>query len=231
MRGTRVQERSEKTRIRLVCAGAELFDRKGYANATLLDIADAAGVTKGALYFHFSSKEDLANAVRQRGQSLVGSVVQRAADGGRSPLQALVDFTHWLARTLHEDAALRAAFRISSERAGSRPAPGTGFHETCIAAGRQLLREARAAGELRPGGQDDGPETLIAAALCGIEVLSRCGMAYGELSARIGALWDLMLPRLVPAGAAGRYRTGPPAKDPATGGCGMREPATGGRPH
>jgi AcrR family transcriptional regulator len=230
-----VQERSEKTRHRLVHAGAELFDLKGYANATLIDIANAAGVTKGALYFHFASKEQLADAVRQRGHRLVGDVLRAAADGRRSPLQSLVDLTHWLARTLQEDATLRAAFRITGERAGSDLAAGPGFHQTCIAAGRHLLHRACAAGELRQRtagdgeGGGEGAETLIDAALCGIEVLSRGGMTYDELSGRIGALWDLMLPILVPPGAEVRYRTRPTAEDPATGGCGMREPATGGR--
>lgn len=213
-------------------AGAELFDLKGYANATLIDIADAAGVTKGALYFHFASKEDLAEAVRQRGQTLVCEALRAAADGRRTPLQALVDLTHWLAWTLQEDPTLRAAFRITGERAGTDHAAGPGFHQTCIAAGRHLLCLARAAGELRqPAAEEgaEGAETLVDAALCGIEVLSRGGMTYDELSGRIGALWDLMLPILVPPGAEAGYRTSAPAKDPATGGCGMREPAAGGR--
>ncbi|MFF4911079.1 ScbR family autoregulator-binding transcription factor [Streptomyces sp. NPDC001260] len=224
-----MQERSEKTRHRLVHAGAQMFDLKGYANATLIDIADAAGVTKGALYFHFSSKEDLAEAVRRRGQSLVSEALRSVADSRRTPLQALVDLTHWLAWALLDDPALRAAFRITGERAvNDRPA-ATGLHQTCIAAGRHLLRQAQAAGELRRSAAEEGAETLVDAALCGIEVLARGGMTYDELSGRINALWDLMLPVLVPPGTETRYRTTAPAKDPATGGRGVREPAAGGR--
>ncbi|MGC9542892.1 TetR family transcriptional regulator [Streptomyces sp. UG1] len=73
--GPPVQERSEKTRHRLMRAGAELFDLKGYANATLVGIARAAGVTKGALYFHLASKEDLAEA----------PVAARPRPGARGP--------------------------------------------------------------------------------------------------------------------------------------------------
>jgi AcrR family transcriptional regulator len=210
-------------------AGAEMFDLKGYANATLIDIADAAGVTKGALYFHFASKEDLAEAVQQRGHTLVCEVLRAAADGRHTPLQALVDFTHWLAWTLQEDPTLRAAFRITGERAGNGRPAGPGFHQTCIAAGRHLLRRARAAGELRQPAAKEGAEALVDAALCGIEVLSRGGMTYHELSGRIDALWDLILPILVVPGTEAGYRTSAPVKDPATGGCGMRDPATGGR--
>ncbi|MFE7853222.1 ScbR family autoregulator-binding transcription factor [Streptomyces sp. NPDC057403] len=224
-----MQERSEKTRHRLVHAGAQMFDLKGYANATLSDIADAAGVSKGALYFHFSSKEDLAEVVRHRGQSLVSQALRSVADSRRTPLQALVDLTHWLAWALVEDPALRAAFRITGERAVDDQPAATGLHRMCIAAGRHLLRRARCAGELRRPAAEEGAQMLVDAALCGIEVLARAGMTYDELSGRINALWDLMLPVLVPCGTQTRYRTAAPATHPVTGGCGVREPAAGGR--
>ncbi|MFI8952081.1 ScbR family autoregulator-binding transcription factor [Streptomyces sp. NPDC053750] len=211
-----MQERSERTRSRLVHAGAELFDRKGYGNASLLDIAGAAGVTKGALYFHFGSKEELADAVQQRSRSLVQQAVRAMEDDGRAPFQALIDLTHWLGGTLSEEPAMRAAFRIAGERADAGGRRGSSFHETCFAAALQLLERAREAGELRPG-SPEGPETLIAAALCGIEVLCRTGMEYDELAARIGMLWDLMLPALVPDGAEGGYRTRPPRSGPGRG--------------
>lgn len=204
-----MQERSERTRSRLVHAGAELFDRKGYGNASLLDIAGAAGVTKGALYFHFGSKEELADAVQQRSHSLVQQAVRAMEDDGRAPFQGLIDLTHWFGRTLSEEPAMRAAFRIAAERADGRSRRGSSFHETCIAAARHLLERARDAGELRPG-STEGPETLIAAALCGIEVLCRGAMGYDQLAVRIGMLWELMLPALVPEGAEGGYRTLPP---------------------
>ncbi|MCO6698896.1 TetR/AcrR family transcriptional regulator, partial [Streptomyces sp. Vc17.3-30] len=44
-----MQARSERTRRRLVCAGARMFDQNGYASASLEQIAEAAGMTKGAL--------------------------------------------------------------------------------------------------------------------------------------------------------------------------------------
>jgi AcrR family transcriptional regulator len=209
-----MQERSERTRSRLVRAGAELFDRKGYGNSSLLDIAGAAGVTKGALYFHFGSKEELADAVQQRGRSLVHQAVRAMVDEGRAPVQALIDLTHWFGRTLNEEPAMRAAFRIAGERADGRDRRGSAFHETCITAARHLLERARQAGKLRSGSPGEGPETLVAAALCGIEVLCLSGTEHDELAVRIGALWDLMLPALVPEGAEERYRTRPPSPDP-----------------
>lgn len=222
-----MQERSERTRRRLVFAGAELFHRNGYANATLGEIAGAAGVTKGALYFHFASKDELADAVQRRGCGLLHEAVRGLREGGASPLQALIDTTHWLARTLHEDPAIPASFRITKECAGQQP-PAMDFHGAWLEAVCELLRMARDVGELpldpsvggldgAAGGStaDGGPavdrwesaEALVAAVVCGIEVLAGTGLSYAELQRKVAALWGLLLPSLVGAERAREYRT------------------------
>lgn len=53
----------EKRRAQLIKAAGKVFTKKGYAGATTEEIARAAGLTKGALYFHFGSKEDVFYAV------------------------------------------------------------------------------------------------------------------------------------------------------------------------
>src|SRR2546423_1370056 len=52
------QERSDATRAQLVAAARAAFATLGYAATSLDDVVDAAGVTKGALYSHFHSKQD-----------------------------------------------------------------------------------------------------------------------------------------------------------------------------
>lgn len=49
------------TRQQLIEAAIEQFALRGVSNTTLTDIADAAGVTRGAVYWHFSSKVELFN--------------------------------------------------------------------------------------------------------------------------------------------------------------------------
>ncbi|MFI5987236.1 ScbR family autoregulator-binding transcription factor [Streptomyces sp. NPDC051555] len=201
-----MQERSERTRRRLVGAGAELFHRNGYANATLGDIAGAAGVTKGALYFHFASKDELAEAVQQRGCALLHASVRSLREGGASPLQALIDTTHWMARMLHEDPAIPASFRITKECAGHQP-PVIDFQRTWLTVVCTLLRQARDTGELCAERRWENAESLVAAAACGIEGMSGTGMPYGELQRKVADLWALLLPSVVAAGREGEYRT------------------------
>ena len=61
-------ERSETTITELLGAAEQLFTDRGYASTSIEDIVRAAGVTRGALYHHFSSKAALFRAVFERQQ-------------------------------------------------------------------------------------------------------------------------------------------------------------------
>ena len=60
------ERRLEHTRTVLLDAAEDVFAEKGFTPATLDDIARAAGYTKGAIYKHFATKEDLFLAVSDR---------------------------------------------------------------------------------------------------------------------------------------------------------------------
>ena len=57
------KEDAQKTRQQLIEAAIEQFATRGVTNTTLTDIADAAQVTRGAIYWHFSSKSEIFNAI------------------------------------------------------------------------------------------------------------------------------------------------------------------------
>jgi AcrR family transcriptional regulator len=57
------EDQKRRTRQRLVDAAADVFARRGYGPATLDEIAERAGLTKGAVYSNFAGKADLAIAV------------------------------------------------------------------------------------------------------------------------------------------------------------------------
>jgi len=59
-------ERREATREAILAAATTLFGEKGFAAATIDEIAIAAGVAKGAVYHHFPNKEAIFEAVLQR---------------------------------------------------------------------------------------------------------------------------------------------------------------------
>jgi TetR/AcrR family transcriptional regulator, acrAB operon repressor len=61
----RKAEQSQNTRRRLVASATELFARKGYRDASIQEIADAAGISRGSIFWHFGSKEGLLWAVAE----------------------------------------------------------------------------------------------------------------------------------------------------------------------
>lgn len=66
----RTKEDALKTRQLLIESAIQQFALRGVTNTTLTDIADAAGVTRGAVYWHFSSKAELFNEMWQQQQPL-----------------------------------------------------------------------------------------------------------------------------------------------------------------
>ncbi|MGZ9164459.1 MAG: TetR family transcriptional regulator, partial [Anaerolineales bacterium] len=61
----RTKEEAAVTRATLLKTALSVFSAKGYAAATLDDVATAAKVTRGAIYWHFKSKADLYNTLTQ----------------------------------------------------------------------------------------------------------------------------------------------------------------------
>ena len=78
---TRKAEQSEATRAALVAIARRLFAERGYAKVGTEEIVRAAGVTRGALYHHFSGKEDLFRAVYE---DVERELVEQIATGAMS---------------------------------------------------------------------------------------------------------------------------------------------------
>ncbi|MFB6819006.1 ScbR family autoregulator-binding transcription factor [Streptomyces sp. NPDC056347] len=204
------QERSERTLERLVVAAAEQFADHGFVKATLGDVSRAAGVTKGALFFHFPTKDELANAVQARGRDVLESMIEDLSGTQVPHLQILVDATHGLGRLLREDPFVRAGVRITRERLGGRPDP-MDFYPLWLGRLWRLLEEARRNGELAADVADASAHTLVTAAVSGVEIMAWMGVTADESGKWLGHLWELVLPLLTPPGGAGLIRTARPS--------------------
>jgi AcrR family transcriptional regulator len=83
-------DRRQATRAALVAAARELFAERGFAGAGREEIVERAGVTRGAMYHHFGSKEELFRAVyEQIEEELTAAVIQAAAAAGPDPMAQL----------------------------------------------------------------------------------------------------------------------------------------------
>lgn len=74
--------RAEETRDAIVSAARKLFATKGYADTSIRDLVEAAGVTRGALYHHFKDKEALfAHVFELVARETLGMTLAAAAHG------------------------------------------------------------------------------------------------------------------------------------------------------
>jgi AcrR family transcriptional regulator len=83
-------EHAEATRRAVLAAARSLFGRKGYAQTSVDEIADAARVTKGAVYHHFASKEALFRGVYSEVEAEAQARTAAAVDPEGSPVDQIV---------------------------------------------------------------------------------------------------------------------------------------------
>ncbi|HRE27559.1 MAG TPA: TetR/AcrR family transcriptional regulator [Anaerolineales bacterium] len=81
---------TEATTARLIEVATAAFARDGYAHTATEAIVALAGVTRGALYHHFGSKEGLFKAVLEHVQKQVGQRVEESVVGLKDPWEALL---------------------------------------------------------------------------------------------------------------------------------------------
>jgi AcrR family transcriptional regulator len=92
------ERRRQLTRDALVTAAAEVFNRKGFNGASLDEIAEAAGFTRGAIYSNFGSKEELLFAVidhfDEMGLAGIAEAMEAETDGDPTSA-AIAAATKW----------------------------------------------------------------------------------------------------------------------------------------
>jgi AcrR family transcriptional regulator len=201
------QARSEYTRLHLVRSAAELFDRNGFAGATLDDVSRAAGVTKGAFYFHFASKKELGGAIQAEACGMLRSFVDKLTATESSAIQSLIDITHMVARWLDSEPVIRASLRTARE-CGDRGRPFVDFYVELLSTVDATLLRAERAGELDEGVVVDVVSTLVVTVCVGIEVLWWAGIRRGSMRGGLVDMWGMMLPGMVSAERIAELRVG-----------------------
>lgn len=187
------QERAIRTRHAILKAAASVFDDRGYEAATIGEILSRAGVTKGALYFHFPSKQALAEGVLGE-QFSVLTVAPRVCK-----LQQLVDLGLLTAYHMRRDPVVSAATRLSLEgEMGSQFGPR--MIGEWIGATQKILTEAKAQGELLPHVDPAETAWIFAASWTGVQIYSHSLDNRARLEERVAALLQHVLPAVaVPA--------------------------------
>lgn len=105
----KTKEEALETRHRILDAAERVFQEHGVSHTSLAEIATAAGVTRGAIYWHFANKADLFDAMIQRVfDPLEAKLAELQSNTGDNPIDALRALAlYFIDRVAHDPAYLR----------------------------------------------------------------------------------------------------------------------------
>ena len=197
------QERSERTRAQIVEAAAAAFAEHGFDGISLNDVVKRSGLSKGAFYFHFSSKEELAQSAFQVKQAqLLGMLAGGAETPPASAAEALADMWRRRNRLLAKDPSLACVTRLGGEL-NTRSSPGSAFassHEAPIAMLAGLVRRGQEVGEFRSDLDAGAAARAIFAWVVGTDTLSMLSTGGKDLEERSEEVLALLLAGLAAHG-------------------------------
>ncbi|WP_300679839.1 ScbR family autoregulator-binding transcription factor [Nocardioides sp.] len=196
-----LQDRAIDTREKVLLAAARVFDQRGYVGAGMAEIVLGTGMTRGAVYFHFSSKSELARTLIER-QHATWPGVQRLVEGeGVQGLAAIRSLLGILGRQLRDDVTARAAIKLAREADAIDDDIASPFDDWCDYLGYRL-RQAQLLGQMR---SDLDPVTyagIIVGMFLGVEEFTRIAdreLTGGNATAldptryNLDAMWELIL--------------------------------------
>ena len=188
------QERAERTRAHIVNTAALAFAEHGFDGVSLNDIVSASGISKGAFYFHFSSKEELALAAfRAKQQEMLSRLRTQPTKSSRADL--IVSSMRRRAQLIREDPSFRCISRLGAQF-NLLAAPGSiysSYLEEAIGNIAELIRDGQRGGEFRADLDPDAAARVVFAGAVGIDSLSQLSSGGKDLESRVDELTDLVL--------------------------------------
>jgi AcrR family transcriptional regulator len=191
-----IQDRAKATRGAIIAGAAEVFEEHGYNAASLTQVAEAAQVTKGALYFHFQSKEDLAIAVIDEQHRAVVRDAERILAEERPALICMILMCRAFGLHLINEPVVRAGIRLTFE-ATTFGAPIRQPYEDWISTMEHLVAKAQHAGHIRAALDSAALARYIVASYTGVQMVSEVLTARTDVMERIQDMWAILLPGIV----------------------------------
>ena len=117
----RTKEEAAVPRATVLKAALSVFSVKGYAATTLDDVASAAKVTRGAIYWHFKGKADLYNTLVEEMSARGASIVQQAVAEGGTLIDILRRVFISQCALIEDDREARAVMELALFKTGLDP--------------------------------------------------------------------------------------------------------------
>ncbi|MDG5768594.1 ScbR family autoregulator-binding transcription factor [Mycolicibacterium fortuitum] len=190
------QARSELTRQKIITAAVDLFSEHGYPATGLGDIIARAEMTKGALYYHFDSKESLAEAIIDDGGSAMLGTFRVITETSSPALENTIHGLFVVADFTRSDKVAQIGMQLLRTFSGINAA-ATRVYTSWLDELTVQLNQAADEGDLREGLDIAGAAEVILGSMLGAEALSRATATGTDLRERVARTWDLLLPAVV----------------------------------
>jgi AcrR family transcriptional regulator len=196
------QARSEATRRKILDAAVELFSAAGFAATGLGDIIERAELTKGALYYHFDSKESLGSAIVQEAAARVFETVTTIGGSASPAMENLIHSSFAVAAIVTTDPLVRTGTQLARALGEFNDVVARSYHGALVLMKSQLA-EACADGDLRTDLPTDAVAELLLSAYLGAELLTGPATDSADLVGRLRRMWDIILPAIAQEDAVG----------------------------
>ncbi|MFI1508883.1 ScbR family autoregulator-binding transcription factor [Streptomyces sp. NPDC020597] len=198
------QARAQRTRAELLRAGAEVFAEQGFFATTLTKVTDRAGVTLGAMYFHFRNKEELAREIVQMQPERLRPALDELQSQG---LQFAVDVTLSWAHRMVADVFLLAGARLVMDQEFFNGGQ-LNSHQQWTGVLMDSLAEAQRRREVRAAADIEAVARLIVNACTGAQMHAHLETDRQDLPQRVRDMWRCLLPAVATTSAALKIEMG-----------------------
>jgi AcrR family transcriptional regulator len=175
-----------------------VFRRQGYGLASVADIAAESGMTKGALYFHFASKDDLARAVIEEQHRRTMAAVRETLAEERPAVETMMLLSFGLAEQLRRDPVVQAGIRLTTD-VSTFEQPVADPYRDWMRTLADLTRRGIAEGDVSPAVDPDTFGRFFSPAFTGVQLVSETLTDHADLLPRVLELWQFVLPGLASA--------------------------------
>jgi AcrR family transcriptional regulator len=189
------QARSEATRRRILDAAIDLFGEVGFAATGLGDIIERAELTKGALYYHFDSKDSLASAIIEEAAAKVFDTISTICASASPAMENLIHSSFAVAGLVTTNPGIRTGIQVARALGEFNDIVTRSYHGALELVALQLTA-AESEGDLRSTLPTDAVAETLLAAYLGAELLTGPTALSADLFRRLTRIWEIMLPAI-----------------------------------
>lgn len=184
------QDRAEATRRRVVSAGVELFGDVGFGMVDMVDVIARAGVSKGACYYHFPTKQSLAAAIIDESSARIAAAIAPIWESQAPALHRLIRATFRFPALVQTDDTARIGYHLRQSLQQNRDPRTRHFGDTEVVFSGTLKQAVRD-GQLKADTNLTQTAYTLFTALVGCQLLAE--PLGDDPLIRFAEVWEVVL--------------------------------------